>query len=144
MDPISSTICSLDSSIAKIDLLKHQYKQLQEIQNAKNEKYYGCRINSDEEDTRTLEDLRKLAEKLDKDKVTLTKIGNRYEKLKDDYVREFMKGKKSGRNKTHTEEDEKKYIAKDFDLEKLIIEGFTLRYFDIHLEEVFTKFHKVM
>ena len=144
MEPISSNVCLLHSSLAKIDLLKHQYKQLQEIRNTKNEKYYGCRIQSNKDDTRVLEDLQKMIEKIDKDKETLTKIGDKYKKLKDDHVRKFMKGKKMRKNKTQTEEDEKKYIAEDFELEEFIIEGFTLRYFDIHLEEVFKKFDEVI
>ena len=144
MDPISSTVCSLDSSIAKIDLLKHQYKQLQEIQNAKNEKYYGCRIDSDEIVTGILEDLHKMIEKLDKDKDTLTKIGDKYKNMKDGYVRNSMTGKKSTENISYFEEDGKKFIAENSDVEKLSIEGFVLRYFDIHLEEVFKKFDEVM
>ena len=62
-------LCLKEHSRAQIDLLKHQFKQLQEIKNKKDSNFYGCHVTLDEENLNRLDELERKVEELHKNGV---------------------------------------------------------------------------
>ena len=69
-------LCLKEQSRAEIDLLKHQFKQLQEIKNKKDSNFYGCHVTLDEENLNRLDELEVKVEELIKDEGIISKILN--------------------------------------------------------------------
>ena len=69
-------LCLKEQSRAELELLKHQFKQLQEIKTKKNSNFYGCHVTLDEENLNRLDELKRKVEQLIKDEGIISKILN--------------------------------------------------------------------
>ena len=79
-------ICGIHSTIAKLELLKHQFEQLQNILGPLR-KFYGCRIILDEENLKFVEDLKARVNSLETEEEALLRI----EKVTDQIIKDAPK-----------------------------------------------------
>ena len=64
-------LCRLRLELAKIELVKRQFKQLLGISNSRNRKNYGCRISLDEDNLMLHNELKEQVKTLDLDRTYL-------------------------------------------------------------------------
>ena len=64
-------LCRLRLELAKIELVKRQFKQLIGISNSRNRKNYGCRISLDEDNLMLHNELKEQVKTLDLDRTYL-------------------------------------------------------------------------
>ena len=69
-------LCLKEQSRVELDLLKHQFKQLQDIKSKKDSNFYGCHVTLDEENLNRLDELERNVEELIKDEGIISKILN--------------------------------------------------------------------
>jgi hypothetical protein len=69
--PDTKYLCKLRFDLAKIELLKRQFKQLTGISNSRNRRYYGCRISLEEDNLMLHNELKEQVKTLDLDRTYL-------------------------------------------------------------------------
>ena len=69
-------LCRLRFDLAKIELLKAQFKQLNGISNSRNRKYYGCRISLEEDNLMLHNELKEQVKRLDLERTDLLSMDN--------------------------------------------------------------------